>query len=113
MRTPAEVVEVDFPVVTNYESDRPGAPSLLTRGLVSREYLTFEIEDPSAWVRDDFLRTNGDPALSSPAEVDGARIWPKHDGELPDRYDGFDDYPRFVRERRTPPWPRCRKAKGG
>ncbi|MFJ1869714.1 amidase [Streptomyces sp. NPDC088097] len=99
----AEVVEVDFPVVTNYESDRPGAPSLLTRGLVSRDFLTFEIEDLSAWTWDDFLRANGDPKLSTLAEVDGARIWPKREGELPDRYDGFDDtigdYPRFVRER--------------
>lgn len=99
----AEVVEVDFPVVSNYESDRPGAPSLLTRGLVSREYLTFEIEDLSAWAWDDFLRANGDPALSTLAEVDGAGIWPKREGELPDRYEGFDDtigdYPRFVRER--------------
>ncbi|MFB7512392.1 amidase [Streptomyces sp. NPDC056144] len=99
----AEVVEVDFPVVTNYEADRPGAPSLLTRGLVSREYLTFEIEDLSAWAWDDFLRANGDPALSTLTEVDGARIFPKWEGELPDRYEGFDDtigeYPRFVRER--------------
>ncbi|MFE4633473.1 amidase [Streptomyces sp. NPDC056773] len=99
----AEVVEVDFPVVTNYESDRPGAPSLFTRGLVGRDYLTFEIEDLSAWAWDDFLRANGDPALSTLAEVDSSRIWPKQEGELPDRYDGFDDtigeYPRFVRER--------------
>ncbi|MFJ9810317.1 amidase [Streptomyces sp. NPDC101158] len=99
----AEVVEVDFPVVSNYESDRPGAPSLLTRGLVSREYLTFEIEDLSAWAWDDFLRANGDPALSTLADVDGTRIWPKQEGELPDRYEGFDDtigdYPRLVRER--------------
>ncbi|MFJ6479700.1 MULTISPECIES: amidase [unclassified Streptomyces] len=99
----AEVVEVDFPVVSHYESDRPGAPSLLTRGLVSREYLTFEIEDLSAWAWDDFLRANGDPKLSTLAEVDGTRIWPKQEGELPDRYEGFDDtigdYPRFVRER--------------
>ncbi|MFE7048862.1 amidase [Streptomyces californicus] len=99
----AEVVEVDFPAVTNYESDRPGAPSLFTRGLVSREYLTFEIEDLSAWSWDDFLRANGDPALSTLADVDGDRIWPKQKGELPDRYDGFDDtiseYPRFARER--------------
>ncbi|MFJ8011419.1 amidase [Streptomyces sp. NPDC096339] len=99
----AEVVEVDFPVVTNYESDRPGAPSLLTRGLVSHEYLTFEIEDLSAWAWDDFLRANGDPALATLADVDGTHIWPKQEGELPDRYDGFDDtigdYPRFVRER--------------
>ncbi|MEV5969426.1 amidase [Streptomyces sp. NPDC051921] len=99
----AEVVEVDFPVVSHYESDRPGAPSLLTRGLVSLEYLTFEIEDLSAWAWDDFLRANGDPALSTLADVDGDRIWPKQEGELPDRYAGFDDtigdYPRFVRER--------------
>ncbi|MFC9792899.1 amidase [Streptomyces sp. NPDC127584] len=99
----AEVVEVDFPVVSRYESDRPGAPSLFTRGLVSRDYLTFEIEDLSAWAWDDFLRANDDPALPSLAGVDSDRIWPKQEGELPDRYDGFDDtigdYPRLVRER--------------
>ncbi|MGW6916888.1 amidase [Kitasatospora sp. NPDC054939] len=99
----AEVVEVDFPVVTNYEADRPGAPSLFTRGLVGRDFLTVEIEDLSAWAWDDFLRANGDPALSTLTEVDGDRIFPKQQGELPDRYAGFDDtigdYPRFVRER--------------
>ncbi|MFF9066215.1 amidase [Streptomyces sp. NPDC014891] len=99
----AEVVAVDFPVVSNYESDRPGAPSLFTRGLVSRPYLTFEIEDLSAWSWDDFLRANGDPALPTLADVDSDLIWPKQEGELPDRYDGFDDtigdYPRLVRER--------------
>ncbi|MFC9325640.1 amidase [Kitasatospora sp. NPDC057015] len=99
----AEVVEVDFPVVSNYESDRPDAPSLLTRGLVGRDFLAVEIEDLSAWAWDDFLRANGDPALATLAEVDGDRIWPKQQGELPDRYTGFDDtigdYPRLVRER--------------
>ncbi|MET9613570.1 amidase [Kitasatospora indigofera] len=99
----AEVVEVDFPVVSNYESDRPGAPSLHTRGLVGRDFLTVEIEDLSAWAWDDFLRANGDPALATLAEVDPDRIWPKQQGELPDRYTGFDDtigdYPRLVRER--------------
>ncbi|MFJ4480260.1 hypothetical protein [Streptomyces xanthochromogenes] len=44
----AEVVEVDFPIVSHYESDRPGTPLLLTRGLVDRAFLTFEIEDLSA-----------------------------------------------------------------
>ncbi|MFI9328962.1 amidase [Kitasatospora sp. NPDC052868] len=99
----AEVVEVDFPVVSNYESDRPGAPSLFTRGLVGRDFLTVEIEDLSAWAWDDFLRANGDPELGTLAEVDADRIWPKQQGELPDRYAGFDDtigdYPRLVRER--------------
>ncbi|MFJ4097194.1 amidase [Kitasatospora sp. NPDC089913] len=98
----AEVVEVDFPVVTNYESDRPGAPSLKTRGLIGPDFLDREILDLSAWAWDDFLRANGDPALPSLTEVDADTIWPKHQGELPDRYDGFDDtivdYPRQVRE---------------
>ncbi|MFB8173179.1 amidase [Kitasatospora purpeofusca] len=98
----AEVVEVDFPVVTNYESDRPGAPSLKTRGLIGPDFLDREILDLSAWAWDDFLRANADPALPSLAEVDADRIWPKHQGELPDRYAGFDDtitdYPSQVRE---------------
>lgn len=96
----AEIVEVDFPAVTNYEGDRAGAPTIATRGLVSPEYLHSEIVDLSAWAWDDFLRANGDPALSSLAGVDGAQIFPAPSGALPDRYDGFDDdiatYPAAV-----------------
>ncbi|MCD2174413.1 amidase [Rhizobium sp. C4] len=88
----ATVVEVDFPVVTNYEADRPGAPSILTRGLISPEFLHREILDLSAWAWDDFLAANGDPALSTLATVDGKRIFPHPQGALPDRYTGFDDY---------------------
>ncbi len=98
----AIVVEVDFPVVTNYEADRPGAPSILSRGLVSREYLHREILDLSAWAWDDFLAANGDPALSTLTDVDGKHIFPHPDGALPDRYTGFDDflpdYPAQVRD---------------
>ncbi len=98
----ADVVLVDFPVVSNYEGDRPGAPSIKTRGLVSPEYLKREIVDLSAWSWDDFLRGNGDPAIPNLASVDGSRIWVKAPGELPDRYYGFDDdintYPDFIRE---------------
>jgi amidase len=97
----AEVVETDFPVVSNYEGDRPGAPTIATRGLVSPEYLRREIIDLSAWAWDDFLAANGDPALDTLADVDGARIFPAPEGSLPDRYDGFDDdiaeYPGWVR----------------
>lgn len=97
----AEIVLVDFPVVTNYESDRPGAPSIRTRGLVSPEFLAREILDLSAWAWDDFLRANGDPQLSSLAEVDGSRIWVHPAGALPDRAEGFGDdintYPDFIR----------------
>ncbi|WP_068492318.1 amidase [Pseudoclavibacter helvolus] len=96
------VVEVDFPVVSNYEGDRPEAPTIPTRGLVSPEYLKREIVDLSAWGWDDFLASNGDPRLHSLTQVDGARIFPHPDGALPDRYTGFDDdiatYPDHVRE---------------
>ncbi len=98
----AEVVEVDFPVVTNYEGDRPGAPTIKTRGLVTEAFLQREIVDLSAWAWDDFLRANGDPALERLDVVDGAAIFPHPEGALPDRYTGFDDdiatYPAQVRE---------------
>ena len=99
----AEVVETDFPVVSNYEGDRPGAPTIRTRGIVSTDYLDREINDLSAWAWDDFLAANGDPKLSSLAEVDGTRIFPHPDGALPDRYTGFDDdiaeYPQLAKDR--------------
>ncbi len=98
----AEVVDVDFPVVTNYEGDRAGAPTISTRGLVSPDFLRHEIVDLSAWAWDDFLAANGDPHLSALADVDGALIFPAPEGALPDRYTGFDDdiasYPAQVRE---------------
>lgn len=97
----AIVVEVDFPVVSNYEGDRPGAPTIANRGFVTPEFLHREIVDLSAWSWDDFLRANGDPALSTLADVDGSRIFPHPEGALPDRYTGFDDdiaeYPEHVR----------------
>jgi len=97
----AEVVETDFPVVSNYEGDRPGAPTIATRGLVTPEYLDREINDLSSWAWDDFLAANGDPKLSTLTEVDGAAIFPHPAGALPDRYSGFDDdiatYPEQVR----------------
>jgi amidase len=104
----AEVVEVDFPVVSNYEGDRPGAPTIATRGLVSPAYLRREIVDLSAWAWEDFLAANGDPALRSLAEVDGALIFPHPEGALPDRYAGFDDdiaeYPAWVRAHPGATW---------
>lgn len=98
----ADVVLVDFPVVSNYECDRAGAPSIKTRGLVSPEFLHREILDLSAWSWDDFLRANGDPAIPNLAVVDGERIWVNPPGALPDRVQGFDDdinsYPAFIRD---------------
>ena len=98
----AEVVEVDFPAVSNYEGDRPGAPTIKTRGLVTEAFLQREIVDLSAWAWQDFLAANGDPALDTLTDVDGAAIFPHPEGALPDRYTGFDDdiaeYPAQVRE---------------
>ena len=95
------VVVTDFPVVTNYESDRVGAPSIKTRNLVTPEYLRREIMDLSVWAWDDFLRSNNDPKLNRLAQVDGAQIFPQPKGALPDRYVGFDDdiatYPEHAR----------------
>ncbi|TIT94408.1 MAG: amidase, partial [Mesorhizobium sp.] len=88
----AEVVEVDFPVVSNYERDRPGARSMVDRGLVPEEFANREIWDLSIWSWDDFLRANADPAIPDLASVDGPKIFPQPPGTLPDRYgdDGFD-----------------------
>ena len=98
----AKVVDVDFPVVSNYEGDRPGAPTIFTRGLVSQAFLSRELLDLSAWAWDDFLDDNGDPALNRLADVDGTCIFPHPQGALPDRYIGFDDdiarYPAHVRD---------------
>ncbi len=97
----AEVVVTDFPLVSNYEGDRAGAPKIHTRGLVSSDYLRREIVDLSVWAWDDFLAANGDPTLNRLAQVEGATIFPPPEGALPDRYTGFGDdiadYPAHAR----------------
>ncbi|HWT33152.1 MAG TPA: amidase [Microbacterium sp.] len=87
----AEVVEVDFPAVTNYEGDRAGAPTIATRGIVPADFLRSEVVELCAWSWNDFLAANDDPALNSLTQVDGAQIFPAPPGALPDRYTGFDD----------------------
>ncbi|MFI9630344.1 amidase [Streptomyces sp. NPDC052042] len=98
----ATVIEVDFPTVTNYEGDRPGAPTIADRGLVPPEYLHTELVELSAWAWEDFVAANGDPGLSTIAGVDGSQIFPEPEGALPDRYDGMEEhishYPQSVRE---------------
>ncbi|MER8645576.1 amidase [Mesorhizobium sp. M1252] len=88
----AEVVEVDFPVVSNYERDRPGTKTMVERGLVPEAFAEREIWDLCMWGWDDFLRANADPAIPDLAAVDGPKIFPQPPGALPDRYgdDGFD-----------------------
>lgn len=103
----AEVIEVDFPLVSNCEGDRPGAPTVFTRGLVSKEFLHDELWELSAWAFDDFLRANGDPHLNRLADVDGPNIFPHDPGTLPNREDdlaaGMDEYVRMA-QRGITPW---------
>lgn len=92
----AEVLEVDFPLVSNCEGDRPGAPTVYNRGLVSKEFLHDELWELSGWAFDDFLRANDDPKLNRLADVDGPQIFPHDPGTLPNREDdlaaGMDQY---------------------
>ncbi|MBA0046193.1 amidase [Mycobacteroides sp. LB1] len=79
----AEVLEVDFPVVTNYE----GAATMLDRGLIPAGYDARELWDLSIWGWEEFLQVNGDPELSHVRDIDGALIFPPPPGALPDQYD--------------------------
>ncbi|MBH9320457.1 amidase [Pseudomonas aeruginosa] len=105
----AEVIEVDFPLVSNCDGDRPGAPTVFNRGLVSKEFLHDERWELSAWGFDDFLRANGDPKLNRLADVDGPQIFPHDPGTLPSREGdlaaGMDEYVRMA-ERGIKPWDR-------
>jgi amidase len=81
----AVVVEVDFPAVSNYEGDRPGAPMIDSRGLVPSDFREHEDTELTAWGLDDFLKSNGDPRLHRLVDVDPAAIQPTEPGTLPGR----------------------------
>ena len=87
----ATVVETDFPVVENHEEDRPGAKSMVTRGLVPPDYYAWEMEILMMWGWHDFLDANGDPNLSALADADGPQIFPQPVDALPDRYEVEDE----------------------
>ncbi|TGQ63870.1 amidase [Mesorhizobium sp. M00.F.Ca.ET.186.01.1.1] len=95
-RLGAEVIEVDFPVVSNYERDRPGTRTMVERGLVPPDFADREIWDLCIWAWDDFLRANADPDLPDLASVDGPKIFPQPPGTLPDRYEGGFDLAEYV-----------------
>jgi len=116
----ATVLQVDFPLVSNYEGDRAGAPSLLTRGLISKEYWHDELWDLSAFAFDDFLRANNDPKLNRLADVDGEQIFPHEPGTLPGRSEGelaagMTDMAEYVRiaQRGIRPWQQLETLENG
>ncbi|MEJ1154506.1 hypothetical protein [Microbacterium marmarense] len=79
----AEVVEVDFPAVSNYEEDRPSADGLVARGLVPPSWRAIEGGTITAMALDEFLRVNDDPELNTWADVDGDTVFPIDTAPLP------------------------------
>ncbi|MDM4763574.1 amidase [Galbitalea sp. SE-J8] len=79
----AEVIEVDFPVVSNYEESKPDARGLPGRGLVPPVWRALEGSTITAMALDQFLRENGDPNLTSWADVDGDTVFPADDAPVP------------------------------
>jgi amidase len=95
-RLGAEVVEVDFPVVSNYEHDRPGTRTMVERRLMPHDFANRELWDLCIWGWDDFLRANADPNIPDLTSVDGPKIFPPPPGTLPDRYEGGFDLSAYV-----------------
>ncbi|MEY4039688.1 MAG: hypothetical protein RLZZ52_556 [Actinomycetota bacterium] len=92
----ADVIETDFPVVTNYESHGEGAQNLVARGLVPETFADHELWDLSMWGWNDFLAANNDPQLHALEQVEGEKIFPVPTGSLPGKYD--DHLHRFAPE---------------
>lgn len=88
----AEVVVTNFPLIEQYEGDRPGQERVDALGVLPNGWMDTEFNHFLAYGWDDFLRANADPAIPSLAAVDPDRIFPQPPGTLPDRYEEVDDY---------------------
>jgi amidase len=91
----AEIVETDFPLVSNYEGDRDGVPALFEQGLVPPEFALAEGE-AIGWAWHDYLLANGAPGLNSLALIDGRMIVPPIPGAEKDRYQGIPDFTAYA-----------------
>ncbi|MGV9479611.1 amidase [Gordonia aichiensis] len=89
----AEVVDVDFPALTNYELDRADARDGYARGILPEGFFDAEMWDLTMWSWNDFLQANDDPALNRLVDVDGSLIFPLADGTIPDELHGY--YARY------------------
>lgn len=87
----AEVVEVDFPAVSNYDQDRPGAQSMVARGLVPKEFEDVEQGPLVACAWQEFLTANGQDGLDSFKTVEPRMVFPLPPGSLRDPYDESGD----------------------
>ncbi len=82
-RLGAEVVEVDFPALTEYERDGVGGEALVRTGVVPKDYPHSELWSLCMFAWDDFLKANADPALHALADVEGEKIFPHPTGAVP------------------------------
>lgn len=81
----AEVVEVDFPAVSNYERDGIDGRAMAARGMIPKTYFQDEFWQVAVFSWNDFLEANGDSKLHRLADVDGAKIFPLPKGALAGR----------------------------
>ncbi|KAK9364995.1 amidase signature domain-containing protein [Lipomyces kononenkoae] len=81
----AEVVETDFPIITNYEDDSISQQPNNVVGLPS-DWSNLERGKIIAYAWDDFLITNKDPTCPSLECVVGSEIFPKPPGYVPDLF---------------------------
>jgi len=85
-RLGVEVIETDFPVVTNYEDKQGQSHNLVARGLLPANYADRELHELSMWGWNEFLAANGDPKLHALVDVDEDKIFPQPSGALEDQY---------------------------
>lgn len=88
----AEVVVTDFPLIEQYEGDRPGQENVGELGVLPEGWMDTEFTHFLAYGWDEFLKANGDAALPQLADVDPDQIFPRVPGALPDRYEEVEDY---------------------
>ncbi|KAK1057037.1 hypothetical protein LTR33_013745 [Friedmanniomyces endolithicus] len=82
----AEVVETDFPLVTNYEDDSVSGHANNVVGF-DPDWNAIERGELVAYSWDDFLAANDDPKIKSLADIDGSQLFPaRPEGYPPDRW---------------------------
>ncbi|WP_411732934.1 amidase [Paeniglutamicibacter sp.] len=94
----ATVVEVDFPMIEEYEGDTPGGEQLGSLGVLPEGWMDLEFNEILAHGWDTFLRENNDPALNRLEDVEHLQIFPAPAGSLPDRYEEVEDYENRYRD---------------
>jgi Asp-tRNA(Asn)/Glu-tRNA(Gln) amidotransferase A subunit family amidase len=94
----ATIVEVDFPVVTNFE--KPSGEQQEQKEIESSappHRNDFDLSQLMAYAWDDFLKANADTKVAtSLAQIDSATIFPRPPGSVPDRYDSADPLVRHT-----------------